>query len=106
MSGGKLYDPFWEAVDHLELCGFKVLGLMCDGLSANCQLFSLHGNELVMLLRNTETQYWSYQVTYIYDPWMLIIHARWSYYKHTLAKNYKLPPKVYMHLNINYGFCT
>lgn len=42
VSGDKMYDPFWEAVSHLEMCGFKVMGLTCDGLSANCQLFSLH----------------------------------------------------------------
>ena len=42
LSGDKLYDPFWEAVDRLELCGFKVMGLTCDGLSVNRRLFSLH----------------------------------------------------------------
>ena len=42
LSGDKLYDPFWEAVSRLELCGFKVMGLTCDGLSANRRLFSLH----------------------------------------------------------------
>ena len=42
LSSDKLYDPSWEAVDCLELCGFKVMDLTCDGLSANCQLFSLH----------------------------------------------------------------
>ena len=24
VSGDKMYDPFWEAVSRLELCGFKV----------------------------------------------------------------------------------
>ena len=42
ISGDKMYDPFWEAVSRLELCGFKVMGLTCDGLSANRRLFNLH----------------------------------------------------------------
>ena len=29
-------------MSRLELCGFKVMGLTCDGLSANRRLFSLH----------------------------------------------------------------
>lgn len=37
-----MYDPFWEAVSRLELCGFKVLALTCDGLAANRRLFQLH----------------------------------------------------------------
>ena len=37
-----MYDPFWEAVARLELCGFKVIALTCDGLAANRRLFKLH----------------------------------------------------------------
>ena len=42
LSGEHLYDPVWEAISHLELCGFKVLALICDGLAANRRLFRLH----------------------------------------------------------------
>ena len=42
LSGDQMYDPFWEAVSRLELCGFKVLALTCDGLAANRRLFRLH----------------------------------------------------------------
>ena len=42
LSGEHMYDPVWEAVSRLELCGFKVLALTCDGLAANRRLFRLH----------------------------------------------------------------
>ena len=42
VSGDQMYDPFWEAVRRLELCGFKVMALICDGLAANRKLFRLH----------------------------------------------------------------
>ena len=35
LSGELMYDPVWEAISRLELCGFKVLALTCDGLAAN-----------------------------------------------------------------------
>ena len=37
-----MYYPVWEAVNRLELCGFKVLALTSDGLVANRHLFRLH----------------------------------------------------------------
>ena len=42
LSRDQLYDPFWEVVRRLELCGFKVMALVCDGLAANRKLFRLH----------------------------------------------------------------
>ena len=42
LAGHQMYQPFWEAVGRLELCGFKVVGLTCDGLAANRSLFKLH----------------------------------------------------------------
>ena len=42
LSGNQMYQPFWEAVGRHELCGFKVLALVCDGLAANRRLFNLH----------------------------------------------------------------
>ncbi len=41
LSGHQMIEPFWNAVCRLERCGFKVLGLICDGLSANRRLFAL-----------------------------------------------------------------
>ena len=42
LSGDEIYDPLWEAVGRLELCGFNVMGLTCDGLAANRRFFRLH----------------------------------------------------------------
>ena len=42
VSGGQLYDSFWEAVRWLKLSGFCVLALVYDGLTANRRLFHLH----------------------------------------------------------------
>ena len=42
LTGAQMYDPVWAAVARLELCGFKVLALVCDGLAANRKLFRLH----------------------------------------------------------------
>lgn len=45
LSGEQMYDPVWEAVHRLELCGFKVLALTCNGLAANRRLFRMHNPE-------------------------------------------------------------
>jgi len=50
LSGKLMYDPVWEAVDRLELCSFKVLVLVCDGLAANRKLFRLHNLILILAL--------------------------------------------------------
>lgn len=42
LSGHQMLEPFWCAVCRLERCGFRVLALICDGLSANRRLFKLH----------------------------------------------------------------
>ena len=54
VRGDQLFQPFWEAVCRLERCGFKVLGLTCDGLSANRRLFKMHqsGTELAYKVPN------------------------------------------------------
>ena len=39
----QMFHVFWIAVTRLEGIGLKVLGLTCDGLSANQRLFQLHG---------------------------------------------------------------
>ena len=42
LCGDHMFAPFWEAVGRLEQCGFRVMALVCDGLSANRRLFRLH----------------------------------------------------------------
>ena len=46
LSAELMYDPVWEAVCRLELCGFKVMALTCDGLAANRKLFRLHNPDV------------------------------------------------------------
>lgn len=43
LYGYQLYDIFWEAVERLERCGFRVIACTCDGLSVNRRFFSMHG---------------------------------------------------------------
>ncbi|XP_065916190.1 uncharacterized protein [Dysidea avara] len=42
LTGDQMYEPLWEAIGRLELCGLKVMCLTCDGLAANRRLFRLH----------------------------------------------------------------
>lgn len=42
VCGYHLYDIFWEAVQRLERCGFRVIACTCDGLSVNRAFFKLH----------------------------------------------------------------
>lgn len=49
MTGGQLYPVLWEAVSRLETMGFRVIGLTCDGLSANRRLFTLHSRDKGMI---------------------------------------------------------
>ena len=42
LKGDQMFHIFWKAVGRLEMYGFRVLGLTCDGLAANRQLFRLH----------------------------------------------------------------
>lgn len=48
IQGHQLYDIFWEAVERLERCGFKVLACTCDGLSVNRRFFKLHGTDTIV----------------------------------------------------------
>ena len=45
LSEYNLYPIFWEAVERLRRCGFKVIGCTCDGLSVNRRFFKLHGKK-------------------------------------------------------------
>ena len=42
LRGDQMFHIVWKAVGRLERYGFHVLGLTCDGLAANRQLFQLH----------------------------------------------------------------
>ena len=42
LKGDQMFHIFWKAVGRLERYGFRVLGLTCDGLAANRQLFRMH----------------------------------------------------------------
>ena len=42
LCGYHLYPIFWEAVERLERCGFKVIACTCDGLSVNRRFFKMH----------------------------------------------------------------
>ena len=45
LRGDQLFPLFWESVARLERYGVKVLGLTCDGLSANRRFFQLHNGD-------------------------------------------------------------
>ena len=42
LRGDQMFYMLWKTVGRLERYGFYVLGLTCDGLAANRQLFRLH----------------------------------------------------------------
>lgn len=42
ISGDLLFEPFWDAVYHLELCGFKVIAATADGASPNRAFLRIH----------------------------------------------------------------
>ena len=42
LRGDQMFHIFWKAVGRLQRYGFRVMGLTCDGLAANRQLFRLH----------------------------------------------------------------
>ena len=51
LSGDLMFDPIWEAVERLERIGFFVLGLCCDGASANSKLWKLHSESKELMYR-------------------------------------------------------
>ena len=44
-TAGEIFPIVWEIVEHLELRGFKVLAITCDGASINRRLFKMHRPE-------------------------------------------------------------
>ena len=45
LSGDQLFDPVWEAISRLEMLGFKVMALTCDGASPNRRLWKFHSKD-------------------------------------------------------------
>ena len=43
-TGQELYPIVWEGVQQLEVLGFIVICISCDGASPNCKFFKMHGN--------------------------------------------------------------
>ena len=42
LRGDQLFHIIWRAVGRIQRYGFHVLGITCDGLAANRQMFRLH----------------------------------------------------------------
>ncbi len=84
-----MYTLFWKAVGRLERCGFHVMALVSDGLSANRRLFSLHGTgDLVYKVSNPYSED-NRQLYFVSDPPHLIKTVRnaWSNPKRKLWVN-------------------
>lgn len=97
LSGEQMYDPFWEAVGRLEMCGFRVMALVSDGLSANRRLFRLHGTsdssgtDFVYKVSNPYSE--DRDLYFVSDPPHLIKTVRnaWSNKKRHLWVNNPFP---------------
>ena len=80
LAGDLLFDPFWEAVRRLEVCGFKVVAATADGASPNRTFFRIHcekGKESELLYRTPNP--FSVEDRYIFffsDPPHLLKTAR------------------------------
>ena len=57
LTGDELYPLVWEAIQCLELCGFKVLATICDGAANNCQFIHMHGTPKSSLVYKTKNHY-------------------------------------------------
>ena len=57
LSGDLLYPLVWEAVRHLESCGFKVLATICDGTSSKLHFIHMHGDHKSSLVYKTIKPY-------------------------------------------------
>ena len=42
-SGEVIFPIVWHCIEHLEMIGFKVLAVVCDGASPNRKFFKMHG---------------------------------------------------------------
>ncbi len=102
----QLYDLFWEAVERLERCGFKVLACTCDGLSANRTFISLHGTiDSVSKTVNPHAEDTRYMY-FILDPPHLMKTTRncWASDKRLLWVCFQLTIASILILTV-YNFC-
>ena len=64
LRGDQMFHILWKTVGRLERYGFRVMGLMCDGLAANRKLFRLHAprgrTELVHKVTNPTFLRWAW----------------------------------------------
>jgi len=102
LSGDQMYEPLWEAVSRLELCGLKVLCLTCDGLAANRRLFRLHDPTCKTYIHKTANPYATDGrfLYFISDPPHLIKTVRncWSNSKRRFWVRNRCCICVYMNL--------
>ena len=103
LTGDQLYPLVWEAVQRLELCGFKVLATICDGAANNRRFIHMHGNPKSSLVYKTRNLYSVEKDRYLYfmiDVPHLMKTARncWSNPKRNLwVRCYAY---TYMHMHI------
>jgi hypothetical protein len=45
LSGCDIFSIFWSAVERLELLGFRVMAVVCDGASSNRRFFRVHNED-------------------------------------------------------------
>ena len=97
ISGDQLYDPFWETVRRLELCGFSVLALICNGLAANRRLFRLHNPQALFVDVYKVPNLYSCNNRFLSDPPHLLKTTRnaWNSKKRNLWVHISL---VYMYI--------
>ena len=53
LTGDELYPIVWEAIQQLELCGFKVLAKICDGAANNRRFIHMHDTPQSSLVYKT-----------------------------------------------------
>ena len=64
LRGDQMFHILWKTVGRLERYGFKVMGMTCDGLAANRQLFRLHAPKGSMELVHKVAIYYHYMHFY------------------------------------------
>lgn len=77
-TGDQMYDPLWECISRLERMDFKVMGLVCDGLTANRKLFNIHVPDNKELVHSIPNPYTSEKRPFLFfsDPPHLIKTVR------------------------------
>ena len=66
LTGDQIYPLVWEAVQRLELCGFKVLATICDGAANNRRFIHMHGTPKSSLVYKTKNLYSLEKDRYLY----------------------------------------